>query len=85
MSRLAEAETKLAAALEALEAAITARTAADTAADTIADSATEHAEGAGLDRQAILAEIGRIDGQIAGAMKAIETARHATTGEGGTA
>ena len=81
MSRLAEAETKLAAALEALEAAITART----AADTTADSATEHAEGAGLDRQAILAEIGRIDGQIAGAMKAIETARHATTGEGGTA
>lgn len=81
MSRLAEAETKLAAALEALEAAITARTAADTAAD----GTTAQREGAGLDRQAILAEIGRIDRQIAGAMKAIETAQHATTGEGGTA
>ena len=81
MSRLAEAETKLAAALEALEAAITARTATDTAAD----GTTAQAEGAGLDRQAILAEIGRIDGQIAGAMKAIETAQHATAGEGGTA
>ena len=35
--------------------------------------------------QAILAEIGRIDGQIAGAMKAIETAQRAPTSEGGTA
>ena len=81
MSRLAEAESKLAAALAALEAAITARTATDSAAD----SATEQAEGAGLDRQAILAEIGRIDGQIAGAMKAIETAQRATATEGGMA
>ena len=81
MSRLAEAETKLAAALEALEAAITARTATDTAAD----SAAAQAEGAGLDRQASLAEIGRIDGQIAGAMKSIETAQRATATEGGMA
>ena len=73
MSRLADAESKLAAALDALEAAI-------------ADSrATPDGGDGGLDRQAILAEIGRIDGQIAGAMKAIETAQRAPTSEGGTA
>ena len=73
MSRLADAESKLAAALDALEAAITA-----------AETTPEPGD-AGLDRKAILAEIGRIDGQIAGAMKAIETAQRATGGEGGTA
>ena len=73
MSRLADAESKLAAALDALEAAITAT------------ETTPEPDDAGLDRKAILAEIGRIDGQIAGAMKAIETAQRATGGEGGRA
>ena len=73
MSRLADAESKLAAALDALEAAITDVRATPDAGD------------AGLDRQAILDEIGRIDGQISGAMKAIETAQRATGTEGGTA
>ena len=73
MSRLADAESKLAAALDALEAAITAT------------ETTPDAGGDGLDRKAILAEIGRIDGQIAGAMKSIETAQRSTGGEGGTA
>ena len=73
MSRLADAETKLAAALDALEAAITAT------------ETTPEPDDAGLDRKAILAEIGRIDAQIAGAMKSIETAQRVTGGEGGTA
>ena len=73
MSRLADAESKLAAALDALEAAIAATEPAPEPND------------ARLDRKAILAEIGRIDGQIAGAMKAIETAQRATGGEGGRA
>jgi hypothetical protein len=73
MSRLADAESKLAAALDALEAAITAT------------ETTPEPDDAGLDRKAILAEIGRIDAQIAGAMKAIETAQRATGGEGGRA
>jgi len=73
MSRLADAESKLAAALDALEAAIAAT-------ETMPEP-----DDAGLDRKAILAEIGRIDGQIAGAMKAIETAQRATGGEGGRA
>ena len=73
MSRLADAETKLAAALDALEAAITAT------------ETTPEPDDAGLDRTAILAEIGRIDAQIAGAMKSIETAQRVTGGEGGTA
>jgi hypothetical protein len=73
MSRLADAESKLAAALDALEAAITAT------------ETTPEPDDAGLDRKAILAEIGRIDAQIAGAMKSIETAQRVTGGEGGTA
>ena len=73
MSRLADAESKLAAALDALEAAITAT------------ETTPELDDAGLDRKAILAEIGRIDAQIAGAMKSIETAQRVTGGEGGTA
>ena len=73
MSRLADAESKLAAALDALEAAITAT------------ETTPDPDDAGLDRKAILAEIGRIDAQIAGAMKSIETAQRVTGGEGGTA
>ncbi len=73
MSRLADAESKLTAALDALEAAITAT------------ETTPEPDDAGLDRKAILAEIGRIDAQIAGAMKSIETAQRVTGGEGGTA
>ena len=73
MSRLADAESKLAAALDALEAAITAT------------ETTPEPDDAGLDRKAILAEIGRIDAQIAGAMKSIETVQRVTGGEGGTA
>ena len=73
MSRLANAESKLAAALDALEAAIAVT------------ETTPEPDDAGLDRKAILAEIGRIDAQIAGAMKSIETAQRVTGGEGGTA
>ena len=73
MSRLADAVSKLTAALDALEAAIIAARGAPDTGD------------AELDRKAILAEIGRIDGQIAGAMRAIETVQRATGGEGGRA
>ena len=58
---------EMAAALDALEAAITAT------------ETTLEPDDAGLDRKAILAEIGRIDAQIAGAMKSIEMALAVTS------
>ena len=73
MSRLADAESKLVAALDALEAAITAT------------ETNPEPYDARLDRKAILAEIGRIDAQIAGAMKSIETAQRSNGSDGGTA
>ena len=73
MSRLADAESKLAAALEALEAAITS-TAKDTATSNgMPDSAM------------IISEIGRIDAQLAQAMELLADIRRGAASEGGNA
>ena len=73
MSRLADAESKLAAALDALEAAI-APTGRDTApSNGMPDSAM------------IISEIGRIDAQIAQAMELLADIRRGAASEGGNA
>ncbi len=69
MSRLAEAEQKLAAALETLEAALKART---------GDS--DQPDNAG-----IITEIGRIDEQLSQAMKLIADIQRSGVSEGGNA
>ena len=73
MSRLADAESKLAAALEALEAAI-ASTGKDAAPpNSMPDSAV------------IISEIGRIDAQLAQAMELLADIRRGAASEGGNA
>ena len=73
MSRLADAESKLAAALEALEAAITS-TGKDTATST------------GMPESAMsISEIGRIDAQLAQAMELLADIRRGAASEGGNA
>ena len=73
MSRLADAESKLAAALEVLEAAITS---------TGKDAAPSH----GMpDRSIIISEIGRIDAQLAQAMELLADIRRGAVSEGGNA
>ena len=79
MSRLAEAESKLAAALEALESAITDATGKGanpggvSAGDGIPDSAM------------IISEIGHIDAQLAQAMELLADIRRGAASEGGNA
>ena len=88
MSRLAEAEAKLKAALRQLEAALASRPAVE------GNSGTAHPGAAGadardlgelVDRAAIIAEIGRIDEQLSTAMQIIDRVRQASGSEGGTA
>ena len=81
MSRLAEAEAKLNAALDALESAIDAAVAErpDMAADPAATSQTN------VDRASVMAEIDRIDGQLATALKLISNVQRSDNAEGGTA
>lgn len=69
MSRLAEAEQKLAAALDSLEAALKAKT-------SDADQP---------DNAAIITEIGRIDEQLSQAMKLISDIQRSGVSEGGNA
>ena len=69
MSRLAEAEQKLAAALDSLEAALKAKT-------SDADQP---------DNAAIITEIGRIDVQLSQAMKLISDIQRSGVSEGGNA
>lgn len=69
MSRLAEAEQKLAAALDSLEAALKAKT-------SDADQP---------DNAAIITEIGRIDEQLSQAMKLIADIQRSGVSEGGNA
>ena len=73
MSRLADAESKLAAALEALEAAI---------ASTGKDAAPLNGM---LDSATIISEIGRIDAQLAQAMELLADIRRGAASEGGNA
>lgn len=69
MSRLAQAEQKLAAALDSLEAALKAKT-------SDADQP---------DNAAIITEIGRIDEQLSQAMKLISDIQRSGVSEGGNA
>jgi molecular chaperone GrpE (heat shock protein) len=69
MSRLAEAEQKLAAALDTLEAALKAKV----------DAADQP------DNAAIITEIGRIDEQLSQAMKLIADIQRSGVSEGGNA
>ena len=69
MSRLAEAEQKLAAALDTLEAALKAE-------------ARDHDQ---PDNAAIITEIGRIDEQLSQAMKLIADIQRSNVSEGGNA
>ena len=73
MSRLADAESKLAAALEALEAAI-------------ASTGKDAGQSNGMpDSAMIISEIGRIDAQIAQAMELLADIRRGAASEGGNA
>ena len=73
MSRLADAERKLSAALEALEAAITST-----------DKGAVPSNGM-LDSAIIISEIGRIDAQLAQAMELLADIRRGAASEGGNA
>ena len=73
MSRIADAERKLSAALEALEAAITS---------TGRDAASSNGM---LDSSMIISEIGRIDAQLAQAMELLADIRRGAASEGGNA
>ena len=73
MSRLADAESKLAAALEALEAAIVS-------------TGKDAAQSRGMsDSAMIISEIGRIDAQLAQAMELLADIRRGAASEGGNA
>jgi hypothetical protein len=93
MSRLADAEAKLEAALQQLEAALASRPAGEGlsgaahpgAVNSGAKGSGAKASGELVDRAAIIAEIGRIDEQLITAMQMIDRVRHASGGEGGTA
>ena len=73
MSRLADAESKLEAALEALEAAITSTGKDAAPLKGMPDSAM------------IISEIGRIDAQLAQAMELLADIRRGAASEGGNA
>ena len=77
MSRLADAESKLAAALDALETAI--------ARDGAADGKAAEAGNGTIDSAMIISEIGRIDEQLAHAMELIADIRRGAASEGGNA
>ena len=93
MSRLADAEAKLEAALRQLEAALASRPAVEGnsgashhgAVNSVAKGSDAKGSGELVDRAAIIAEIGRIDEQLTTAMQMIDRVRHASGGEGGTA
>ena len=73
MPRLADAESKLAAALEALEAAISSTGKDAAPSNDMPDSAM------------IISEIGRIDAQLAQAMELLADIRRGAASEGGNA
>lgn len=77
MTRLADAESKLAAALDALESAVTTNGAAG--------SDARGSGGSTADSEMIINEIGRIDEQLAHAMELIADIRRGAASEGGNA
>ena len=80
MSRLAEAETRFADAIKALEAAIESRLAA---AATLAQPDASAAAVDGIDPSALRAELARIDEQVSRAMQLISDAQKAELGTAG--
>ena len=81
MSRLADAESKLSAALDALEAAL--ETAVSKGAAAAGEAGSDGSEA--VDSAMIITEIGRIDEQLAHAMDLIADIRRGAASEGGTA
>ena len=79
MSRLAEAETRFADAIKALEAAIDSRLAAAASPAHPDASATD----AGIDPSVLRAELARIDEQVSRAMQLISDAQNAEAGTAG--
>ena len=77
MSRLAEAETRFADAIKALEAAIESRLAA---AATLVQPNASAAAAEGIDPSALRAELARIDEQVSRAMQLISDAQKAELG-----
>ena len=77
MSRLAEAETRFADAIKALEAAIESRLAG---AATPAQPDESAAASDGIDPSALRAELARIDEQVSRAMQLISDAQQAELG-----
>ena len=77
MSRLAEAETRFADAIKALEAAIESRLAA---AATPAQPDASSAAADGIDPSALRAELARIDEQVSRAMQLISDAQQVELG-----
>ena len=80
MSRLAEAETRFADAIKALEAAIESRLAA---AVTPAQPDASAAAADGIDPSALRTELARIDEQVSRAMQLISDAQKAELGTAG--
>ena len=81
MSRLADAESKLSAALDALDAALeTAVSKGAAAAGGVGSDGSE-----AVDSAMIITEIGRIDEQLAHAMDLIADIRRGAASEGGNA
>lgn len=73
MSRLAEAETRFADAIKALEAAVESRLAAPS------DASSGASSGAAVERAALRAELARIDEQVGYAMQMIIDAQRVET------
>ena len=73
MSRLAEAETRFADAIKALEAAVESRLAASS------DASSDASSGAAVERAALRAELARIDEQVGHAMQLIIDAQGVET------
>ena len=85
MSRLADAESKLAAALDALEAALETALEAAVSKGTAATGAAGSDGTEAVDSAMIITEIGRIDEQLAHAMDLIADIRRGAASEGGNA
>ena len=81
MSRLADAESKLSAALDALDAAL--ETAVSKGAAAAGGAGSDGSEA--VDSAMIITEIGRIDEQLAHAMDLIADIRRGAASEGGNA
>lgn len=86
MSRLAEAEAKLNAALDALERAVDDALEVRAANEVLGEEAGNgEVSVPGIDRAKVLAEIDQIDQKVAMAIKLINNVQSSQTAEGGSA